>query len=267
MTRMYLNPHAPRLMKVHAAFPLPVQHMNPAIYSNPQRHAILCDPTISPRCGFATHDEAAVLHQCAQRSPGRWLEIGTHLGWTAAHIASAPEVTELVCLEPELRRVSFNLTGSPDEFRRRLAEHLDAAGVGDKTTLHGDASQEYLSLSDKPTPPESEKFSGVFIDGEHEPPFPKNDARLVFPFLRETCVVIFHDALGSPVQDGVRELLSLGHSLFAPFKWRLYKTPQLLAVCWRGNFDPPPHEPDSSFAWNEWLASINFDRRLLESQS
>ncbi len=54
--------------------------MDPAIWSNPQRHDVYCDPEFCNRCGYATRDEALLIAAVALVIPPRngrvkWLEI------------------------------------------------------------------------------------------------------------------------------------------------------------------------------------------------
>jgi predicted O-methyltransferase YrrM len=250
-TRHYVGASAPPL-KIREAF-VHASEIDPSIFANPQGHIVLHDPEIFDRCGYATADEGSVLLACARRMPGTWIEIGGHTGWTAAHIAQAQDVT-LISLDPEFSHATFNKTGDPTRFRGRFKENIQRCGLADRVISVGKRSEEFLPGFDKC------KFDGAFVDGEHEPPFPAEDAGMLLPHMKDDCVVAFHDALSPHVQDGVRVLLDAG------FNWRLYLTAQLLAVCWRGEFQPPMHVPDPSFGWADWIKSIGFDRALLAAQ-
>lgn len=224
-------------------------------HPNPAHHLVLCDPELSAGCGYVSRDEGAILWECARRTLGlvpagataRIVEIGSHTGWSTAHLA-AHEGVHVDAIEPEFSRVAFNATGSPLQFLNRCRANLEAWGVLDRVTPHGTTSQEFL-----PQQP-SGGYVGAFVDGEHEPPFPANDAAMVIPRMAESCFIAFHDVLGWPVQNGVKVCIDAG------FKWRLYKTPQLMAVCWRGDFVPPDHTPDPLFNWDNWInRSLRFE--------
>jgi predicted O-methyltransferase YrrM len=211
-------------------------------YRNAPGHTVLCDPEIDAGCGYATHDEAALLTALAARLPGRWLEIGAHTGWTAAHLALGSPAVRVVALDPAF---------GDARFLSRTRENLERALVWQQIDLVGESSVNFPFVG----------FDGVFVDGEHKAPCPLLDAQIAEKALQPTGVIAFHDALGAPVQEGVEYLVKRG------FKWRLYRTPQLLAVCWRGDFTPPEHLPDPSFDWAGWLLAIRFPRELLSVQS
>lgn len=222
-----------------AAFPY-AKPINPG---NTMKHVSLCDPELFPGCGYATHDEAAIISACVL--PGsNALEIGSHTGWTTAHIALRAH--QLTALDPEYGSASFNLTKDHELFLHRTKNNLARMKKihHDSTctiALYGEKSQDFIARY------AAEKFDFVFIDGEHEPPFPENDAKLVLPHLADNAVVVFHDFMGWPVQMGVKYLVSQG------FRFRFYKTPQFLAVCWRGMFVPPDHTPDPLFDWDNHM--------------
>lgn len=222
-------------------------------YRNPPGHTVLCDPEFFLGCGYATHDEAALLYEIARRGPSEpWLEIGGHTGWTAAHLALADR--GVVSLDPEYSRPGFNYTKDPARFLARAEQNVREAGLDGLVTFVGKKSAEYADEFEG-----EEEFGGVFVDGEHEPPFPLRDAEIALRFLRlDTKIVVFHDAVGRPVQAAIRFLIDKG------FKFRLYRTPQYLGVCWSGNFEPPDHDPDPTFDFDRYLANTKFDRELLD---
>ena len=245
------------------------REMDPAVYRNPQGHTVLCDPEIFPRCGYMTHDEGAVLANIVRRveeSRGvrrRWLEIGSHTGWSGAHIA--PSCIGLVAVEPEFLHSVYNQTGSPAVFAGRFVDNMRRCGLPDDRVVmvpkkfedaHADLLEEALTGS---------VFAGAFIDGEHEAPYPENDAKMAVQLLdtEYPVAVVFHDVLAPSVQAGVQVFIDAG------FRWRLYYTPQLMAVCWRDGAknkmpDMPVHRRDPSFDWDAWVGGpvrMNLDLR------
>lgn len=172
--------------------------------------------TFYHKCGFATHDEAAILFTIARAFRGDWLDIGGHTGWTAMHQAAAG--CDVIAVDPMYR---------VEAFRERTEENIGDAAI----CLFAGTSREFFSQNRKP-------FDGVMIDGDHMAPHPEEDARNALAWLNERGVIIFHDAIGTPVQDGIRYLISQG------LHHRVYWTPHVLAVCWRGEFSPPHHTPD-----------------------
>ena len=102
------------------------------------------------------------------------------------------------------------------------------------------------------------KFTGVVIDGDHEPGKPLEDAKNAMRHLADTGVILFHDGLGRPVREAVTWLLDQG------FKARVYWTPHVVFACWRGDFTPPEHDADPRIDWSahrrEMWADFDFGR-------
>ncbi len=169
-------------------------------------------------CGLWTRDEAALLYNVAKRRGGYWCDIGAHTGWTTAHIAAGAQVCAvdpMLRLNGFLRRFEENTTHCWDEVR----------------DMSFRTSADFFSRSDT-------KFNGLCIDGDHEPGKPLEDARNAVEHLGDAGVIIFHDFIGQPVREAVTWLMDNG------FSSRVYFTPHMVAVCWRGDFNPPIHMPD-----------------------
>jgi SAM-dependent methyltransferase len=191
-------------------------------------HDVLSDAVYEPECGFMTHDEAAILYECAWRSrEGFWIDIGARTGWTTAHIAAAG--AQVAAVDPMLIYAEFL-----SRFERDVQEFWsNIAGLyAADSDYFFDVHEEYKGVC-----------SGVCIDGNHDAPCPLNDARNALTFLADTGVIALHDFYGLPIRDAVRYLIGEG------MKCRVYNTPNGMAVCWRGNFTPPDHVPDPSIDW------------------
>lgn len=187
-------------------------------------------------CGFWTHDEAAILWECAARSRGQWLDIGSHTGWTTAHVLSSGSRcigVDPMYTNPMFReRASYNLAPFKQNHRWALVEYTSA---------------EYFERC-------SWMFNGVVIDGDHEPGMPLADAQSATRHLLTNGVILFHDFIGRPVREAVEWLMNNG------FQARVYETPHMVAACWKGDFLPPDHVSDSNlpnlrercpeFPWN-----------------
>jgi len=207
-------------------------------------HDALSDRDFDPDCGYITHDEAALLYNIARLMSGAWLEVGSHTGWSTAHIAIAG--CTVVGLDPQFRNPHFFL---------RTYENLKAVGAVNRVILTADTTEGYFAEPKN----RSMKFCGAFIDGNHDSPWPLNDAKTILPHLEDRAVVVFHDFIGRPIRDGVRFLIREG------FRFHIYNTPQFLAVCWRGEFSPPIHYPDPSVDWAGHRASMtDFDFREMQ---
>lgn len=175
-------------------------------------------------CGMLTHDEAAIVYNIARRRPGLWLDIGSHTGWSTAHIAGA-----VVGIDP-----MYGVA----EFRKRADDNLRRAKV----------SAMLLNLTSRSFFEENSlwrkgQFTGIVIDGDHTDGEPQLDARNALLALKDGGVIVFHDFIGRPVREAVDYLISQG------LKCRVYTTPHMMAVCWQGDeFVPPNHRPDPNLA-------------------
>jgi predicted O-methyltransferase YrrM len=184
-------------------------------------HVHLHDVDFDTECGYVSAQEARLLYAiAASRMPGRWIELGSHTGWSAAHVAAAGWYVTAV--DPRF--------AEPD-FRRRASENLDRAGASGRVVLTASTSEERLTQSQE----KRLHFSGAFVDGDHEHPL--RDAQLLLPWLSEQAVVVFHDHVGQPVRDAVAWLAEQG------FHVRVYDTSREMAVCWRGGWEPPELQP------------------------
>lgn len=204
----------------------------------PHDHTVLFDPNFSGVCNFCTHDEAAILHNIALACPGDWIEIGSHTGWSGAHIAAAR--CAVIGLEPEAVPGSL--------FRERAVGNVSRCGV-DMRFLEM-TSKQYFEDDAIAVP----ALSGAFIDGNHDTPEPLLDAQRVVGHLRKDAgVIVFHDFVGMPIQNAVRWLIEQG------FNFRVYNTPQMIAACWRGALTMPVHTPDPTIPWGAVRRSTGFD--------
>lgn len=179
-------------------------------------------PEVYRRNGSLTVDEVAVLHECASRLPGRWLDVGGSTGWSAAHMATAGCGVD-----------SIDPMYAGAEFRARAEENLGAAGILQLVGLWSTTSDQFFD-SRRDT-----QYAGALIDGNHDRPCPENDAKNAAERLETPGVILLHDGYGAPVQDAVRALVAAG------FRHRAYPSPQGLVVCWRGDFEPPAYSQDN----------------------
>jgi hypothetical protein len=181
-------------------------------------------------CGFWTHDEAAILYTIAHAIGGRWADIGSHTGWTAAHIAGG---AVLVAMVDPLYAV--------EEFRNRAVANMRYSG-GTAWYLEPKTAKTFFA-GNPLLVNELGKFDGIVIDGDHEPGEPLNDAIAAAEHLKERGVILFHDFVGLPVREAVLYLITEKE-----MNVKLYLTPHVVACCWRSTatdrFMPPVHVPD-----------------------
>lgn len=223
--------------------------------SHSMGHSILSDFLDRPKsdpvfglyknCGFWTHDEAAILYECASRVSGDWLDIGAHTGWTAMHAAAAGRFV-----------VAVDNMFAVRDFLGRFDQNTAAARFN-ILPFHGTSNEFFAGFRLAREKGEMRSFGGVVIDGDHERPCPLQDAMNAAEALSQDGVILFHDFIGCPVQEGVRWLMDQG------FRCRPYWTPHMVACCWRGEFFPPDHMRDAKIDWNTvqaWMPGFPFER-------
>lgn len=173
---------------------------------------MLCDREHATGCGFISFREARTLYRVAQAFPGPWCEFGSHVGWSAAHLAAAGN--QVWAVDPEYAQIA-----SP--IRSRAMQNLFRAKLLSRVRLIGKTSREFLDA------PPAVKFAGVFIDGDHCHPAPLLDAQGSVELLAPRGVIVFHDTKGDPMR-GVEWLRGQG------FHTSVLETLNGMAVCWRG---------------------------------
>lgn len=175
--------------------------------------------------GYASVEEAACLHHFASQFAGkRGLEIGSHYGWTAAHLLAAG--LRLDCVDPAF---------AEPERRRQVSEALDRV-PGSRGYRLWDGFSPAIVKTVRDSAPEPWSFA--FIDGDHDGDAPREDAREVLRHLAPDAMVVFHDLMSPHVEAGLAACREAG------FETRLINTMQILGVAWRGNVRPPAHTPD-----------------------
>ena len=185
--------------------------------------------------GFVSRDEAHILYNSALPFAGRRaLEIGCWVGWSACHLARAGVVLDVI--DPVLER---------PEFRGAVAESLATSGARADVNLVGGLSpQKVHELAAA-----GRRWSLLFIDGNHDAPFPLNDAIACEPYAEPDALVLFHDLASPEVSPGLDYLQDRG------WQTMVYQTMQVMGVAWRGNVRPVEHFPDPSIHW-PWPAYL-----------
>jgi predicted O-methyltransferase YrrM len=170
--------------------------------------------------GVISTEEAAVLHAAATTRPGRaGIEIGSHFGWSTAHIAAAG--IDLDAVDPAF--------GDPERIRQvseNLAEWITAGTVRLWPGFSPGILDAVAATRDEP-------YGFAFVDGLHSEEGPSHDVIGLEPHLADDALVLFHDLTFPDVASAVRLLKSRGWNI------RLYNTMQVMAAAWRSG-DPPP---------------------------
>lgn len=205
------------------------------------------------RCGCWTDSEREILLACASQMSvnGVWCDIGAHTGLTSATINWGTN-SPVCCVDPmlavdEFRKRFEDNTGFPawwicpdtsDELFRQLQQNRSQSSPQWKVNIDPGARPHHSLL-----PGESRTrwstYKGFCVDGDHEPGMPLRDVVNAVGHLEPTGVILLHDFIGLPVRDAVTWLMNI-----AGFKVRVYRTPHMVAVAWRGDFVPPDHVSD-----------------------
>lgn len=193
-------------------------------------HDVPSDPEFDPNCGWFTHDEAAILYAIAQSLRGDWVDIGSRCGWTMAHILAGGAMS---CVGIDQGYLHQPLMARAE---RNLLKVIDPLGYD----LYGLSSSQFFEVRTR-------YFDGFCIDGDHDAPVPLNDAIGAAACAKPTAAIVFHDFWGQPIRDAVTWLME------RHWKARVYCTPNGLAVCWRGDYEPPVHQPDPPVKWKRVL--------------
>ncbi len=184
-----------------------------------------------PLMGFLSTDEAAILAHMASAIPdAEALEIGSHRGWSTAHIAGNVKFLDVV--DPIF---------SNEEHKADVIASLESAGVVDNCSLvAGKSPQTIEELAAKRN---GKPWSFIFVDGDHEGNAASLDAMTVSKHAARDAVVVFHDLSSPDVANGLATMRSLG------WKTMVFQTMQIMGVAWRGEVSLPEHVPDPDVAW------------------
>lgn len=260
----YIAPENYAVPSLRGAF----ERASPTTWRNAPGHEVLCDHELFPGCGYATEDEARLLYRIAAASmrerDDRIIEIGSHTGWTGAHLLagalSVNRTASYIGLDPEYRQATHNHTHDPVLFLQRAVDNFRRAGemlgrpLLDSASFSGRGSDEFIPNAAR----HDERYRLAFIDGDHSPGLPLRDAKLALSVADDDCVIAFHDTIGDSVQEALKFLIVQG------FNARVYRTPQFVSVAWRGDFTMPSHTPDPYFDWRAWMEQLSRSVDLFE---
>jgi len=173
--------------------------------------------------GILSIEEACLLYALAKPKAGRRaLEIGSHFGWSTAHIAAAGLPVDAI--DPAF---------GDAERGSQVGESLDR--WGDKIKLWPGYSP---GIVDAVAATSGEPFAFAFVDGQHSNGAPLRDVQAILPHLADDGVFVFHDMTFSDVAAAVRWLKGKGWSI------RLYNTMQVMAAAWQNGPEPVAYGGD-----------------------
>ncbi|MGB3534838.1 MAG: CmcI family methyltransferase [Microcoleaceae cyanobacterium] len=201
-----------------------------------------------PTVGFLSRDEVHILYNTARQFAGKpALEIGCWLGWSACHLAAAG--VKLDVIDPLLSRI---------EFYQSIQQSLTAASVIQNVNLiPGYSPQKVEEVATKT----QQKWSLIFIDGNHDAPAPLQDAIICEKLAAVDAIILFHDLASPDVAEGLAYFKQKGWNTM------IYQTMQIMGVAWRGNVHPIQHQPDPRVHWQlpEYLTEYTISH-LLENK-
>ena len=191
-------------------------------------HVFRIDQRGSRGIGNASYEEACCLFTFASQFKGkRGLEIGTHLGWTGAHLLAAG-----------LRMDFIDPAIGNSERALMLKEAFNAVPLAEPYSMYAQPSPQSI----EPTflKGDSESWSFVFIDGDHDGDAPMKDAKAVLPFMAEDACVVFHDLTSPHVAAGLEVFQKAGWVI------QVIQTMQIMGVASRGNVAIPAFQRDNN---------------------
>lgn len=190
--------------------------------------------------GVVSVEEAAVLYATASTRAGRRaMEIGSHFGWSTAHLLAAG--LEVDAIDPAF--------GDPVRMSQ-VAESLAEWRDDHRVTLWAGFSPNIVPAV---AATRDEPYAFAFIDGLHSDDGPVNDVLGVEPHLSEDAMLVFHDLTFSDVATAVRLVKSKGWNI------RLYNTMQVMAAAWKSGPPPPEYggDPNHPFGLPEQLRDLS----------
>jgi predicted O-methyltransferase YrrM len=153
-------------------------------------------------------DECEVFGAVIERfAPKNAFIVGNAFGFSAAYIALAMRdagADHVVALDAESEGDGAELASVARGLAKRL--NIDLLHI-----------KKGFSPQDVPASVEAQQYDLVFIDGNHNSPYVRNDLHGLLPFMHEQTVVVFHDFFLDGVRDGVEAAREVGlHRLWLP---------------------------------------------------
>ena len=179
------------------------------------------------RTGNISTEEAALLYALATQKKGcRGIEIGSHFGWSTAHLLQAGLCIDAV--DP-----AFSNAERLQQVSSSLEQWVETGSV----QLWPGYSP-YIIPAISAT--QKQRYSFAFVDGNHDNNGPLLDVNALIPFLTTDAFVVFHDLTFDDVAAAVRYLKDIGWQV------RVYNTMQVMAVAWREGTEPLAYDGDLS---------------------
>jgi predicted O-methyltransferase YrrM len=146
-------------------------------------------------------DECEVFGGLIERfAPKNAFIVGNAFGFSAAYIALAMRdigADHVVALDAETEGDGAELARVARGIAKRL--HIDLLHI-----------KKGLSPQDVPAAVEAPQYDLIFIDGNHNAPYVRNDLQGLLPFAHDKTVFVFHDFFLDGVRDGVQAAQAAG---------------------------------------------------------
>lgn len=185
--------------------------------------------TTAPDIGFVNRDEAHILYNTALSFRGRRaLEIGCHMGWSAAHLLAAG--VDLDIIDPALRQ---------PERLHKVQSSIRQVNPGGRVSYF----PEFSPVATRQAAALHAPWSLIFIDGDHSPGAPLADAMECEQHAADDAAILLHDLASPAVAEALTFLNRRG------WNTAIYHTAQIMGIAWRGAFTPIEHKPDPGVRW------------------
>lgn len=196
---------------------------HPGLSGNPDTHyqdheiggAVCCTPS-----------EAMLMHHAARLcDPVAALEIGSYIGWSSAHLASALTRGRLTCIDAFLEVRRDEGAGGDDTSRAqaRFEQNMQRAGLTERIDLVRGLSPDII-----PSVATDHGWDLIFIDGWHLHGQPLRDVIGVLPYAPPSAVLLLHDLWIDPVRDAFLHLVTIG------WNYHIFDTSNYLTILWCG---------------------------------
>ena len=183
-----------------------------------------------PMVGLLNRDEAHILYNSALQFRGKKaLEIGCWIGWSTVHLGLAG--VELDVVDPMLDHSIIGV---------RVRSSIKSASLENNVSLYTGCSPAQVEEIHQQT---QQKWSLIFIDGDHTHPAPLKDAVIGDQLAEDDALILFHDLACPDVAEGLAYLQARGWQVM------IYQTMQIMGVAWRGKVSPIQHIPDPKVKW------------------
>jgi predicted O-methyltransferase YrrM len=136
---------------------------------------------------FATPwiDTCVILHLARFRRPQRFLEIGTHRGFTTRILAERFPEMEIVTVDPG------DQVAAQDRPDNQINEYLRQEQIGELVRDH--ANVEIIKKPFQDIDWGDQRFEMIFVDGNHERASVLKDSHLAMRLVTDPGVIIWHD--------------------------------------------------------------------------